>query len=75
MEESAMNAREEPGVEVPRTTTTGDEEKGFRHAGDSALDRSSDTLHHPEDDGLAANTQGIVAAWKARWRRRPSRNS
>jgi len=70
-----MSEGEEPDVEVPRTTTTGDEEKDFRHAGDGALDRSSDKLHHPEDDRLVANTQGIVAAWKARWRRRPSRHS
>ena len=64
-----MSGRE-PGVEPPRTTTTGDEEQDFRQAGDGAIDRASDNLHHAEDDRLIAHTQGIVAAWKSRLRGR-----
>lgn len=65
-----MSRREEPGVELPRTTTTGDEEQDFRRAGDGALDRASDSLHHTEDDHLIAHSQGIVAAWRSRLRGR-----
>jgi hypothetical protein len=68
-----MSERQKAGSEIPRTTTTGDDARDFRHAGDGALDRASDSLHHTEDDLLFANTQGIVAAWKARWRRRRDR--
>ena len=65
-----ISEREKAEVQLPRTTTTGDEAQDFRRAGDGALDRASDSLHHAEDDLLIANTQGIVAAWKARWRGR-----
>lgn len=61
------------GAEIPRTTTTGDDEKDLRRAGDGAIDRASDSLHHTEDAHLVANTQGTVAAWKMRWRRRRER--
>lgn len=65
-----MSRGEKTEVQLPRTTTTGDEAQDFRRAGDGALDRASDSLHHAEDDLLMAHTQGIVAAWKARWRGR-----
>jgi hypothetical protein len=55
---------------LPRTTTTGDDARDFRHAGDGADDRAADSLHHTEDDLLCAHAQGILAAWKARLRRR-----
>ena len=64
----------EDGVELPRTTTTGDDDEDFRHAGDGAVDRASDSLHHTEDAHLVANTQGTVAAWKMRWRRSRDRD-
>lgn len=63
-----MTDREEPGLELPRTTTTGDENRDVRQAGDGAIDDASDSLHHTEDDRLFADHLGIVAAWKARWR-------
>jgi hypothetical protein len=60
--------QQEPGVDLPRTTTTGDESQDLRHAGDGAIDDASDSLHHAEDDRLFADSYGIVAAWKARLR-------
>jgi len=63
----------EDGREIPRTTTTGDEAKDLRRNGDGAIDQASDSLHHTEDAHLVANTQGTVAAWRMRWRRRRER--
>lgn len=63
-----MTDPEKSDVELPRTTTTGDEIRDFRQAGDGATDDASDSLHHAEDDRLFADSQGIVAAWKARVR-------
>jgi len=63
-----MTDREEPGVQLPRTTTTGDEGQDVRHAGDGAIDDASDSLHHAEDERLFSDSHGIVASWKARWR-------
>ena len=65
-----MTEHEEPDVELPRTTTTGDDARDVRRAGDGAVDRASDHLHHAEDDVLLADSRGVVAAWKLRWRRR-----
>ena len=62
-----MTDRENPGGGLPRTTTTGDERKDLRTAGDGAVDDPSDSLHHAEDDRLFAN-HGFLAAWKARLR-------
>ena len=62
------SGREEPGGELPRTTTTGDERRDVRRAGDGAIDDASDSLHHAEDDRLFADSYGLVAAWKARLR-------
>lgn len=63
-----MTDPEKPGVELPHTTTTGDEVRDFRQAGDGAIDDASDSLHHAEDERLYADSHGIVAAWKARLR-------
>lgn len=56
--------------ELPRTTTTGDPGQDVRTRGNGASDTAGDHLHHAEDDRLMANTQGLVAAWRERLRRR-----
>lgn len=63
-----MTEPREPGAELPRTTTTGDDRRDMRQAGDGATDDASDSLHHAEDHRLFADHHGIVAAWKARLR-------
>ena len=63
-----MTEPRETGIELPRTTTTGDDRQDIRQAGDGATDDASDSLHHAEDDRLFAHHHGIVAAWKARLR-------